>query len=336
MDFKGQGLASGSKRDHTKTRGKRGGEQPLKHPFDQGLGSEDSDRENEKGKEKEVEKERGRDRIDRERAVVAAAANGGDEGDDGEGGSPLHQNLASASSALHGLLRKLGAGFDDLLPSSIPSSNQNSRLRRILSGLRAEGEEGRQLESLSQLCELLSIGTEDSLSRFSVDLFVPVLVGLLSHEHNPDMMLLAARALTHLCDVLPSSCGAVVHYGAVPSLCARLLTIEYIDLAEQVHYSSAYKILQMSPMCGSEIHTLSWSSGSSMRLSGCMSIAYSAGQCCIEFLTTAVKLIEICMYVSLPLCNSRGKSLHCSCNNWPFTRDHDRVFLTWLLIHGSH
>jgi E3 ubiquitin-protein ligase TRIP12 len=233
MDFEGQGLASGSKRDHTKTRGKRGGGQPLKHPFDEGLGSEDSDRENEKGKEKEVEKERGRDRSDRERAVVAAAANGGDEDDDGEGGSPSNQNLASASSALHGLLRKLGAGFDDLLPSSIPSSNQNSRLRRILSGLRAEGEEGRQLESLSQLCELLSIGTEDSLSRFSVDLFVPVLVGLLSHEHNPDMMLLAARALTHLCDVLPSSCGAVVHYGAVPSLCARLLTIEYIDLAEQ-------------------------------------------------------------------------------------------------------
>jgi hypothetical protein len=297
MDFKGQGLASGSKRDHSKTRGKRGGGQPLKYPFDEGLGSEDSDRENEKGKETEMEKERGRDRSDRERVVVAAAANGGDEDDDGEGGSPLHQNLASASSALHGLLRKLGAGFDDLLPSSIPSSNQNSRLRRILSGLRAEGEEGRQLESLSQLCELLSIGTEDSLSRFSVDLFVPVLVGLLSHEHNPDMMLLAARALTHLCDVLPSSCGAVVHYGAVPSLCARLLTIEYIDLAEQVHHPSAYKILQMSPMCGSEIHTLSWSSGSSIPLSGCMSIAYSAGQCCIELQTTVVKLIEICMYV---------------------------------------
>jgi hypothetical protein len=297
MDFKGQGLASGSKRDHSKTRGKRGGDQPLKYPFDEGLGSEDSDRENEKGKETEVEKERGRDRSDRERVVVAAAANGGDEDDDGEGGSPLHQNLASASSALHGLLRKLGAGFDDLLPSSIPSSNQNSRLRRILSGLRAEGEEGRQLESLSQLCELLSIGTEDSLSRFSVDLFVPVLVGLLSHEHNPDMMLLAARALTHLCDVLPSSCGAVIHYGAVPSLCARLLTIEYIDLAEQVHHPSAYKILQMSPMCGSEIHTLSWSSGSSIPLSGCMSIAYSAGQCCIELQTTVVKLIEICMYV---------------------------------------
>ncbi|MCO5551604.1 hypothetical protein L7F22_005109 [Adiantum nelumboides] len=88
--------------------------------------------------------------------------------------------------------------------------------------------------SLRSFHSLLSIKTEESLSSFSVDSFVPVLVGLLNHQYNPDMMLLAARALTHLCYVLPPSCAAVVHYGAVPCLCARLLTIEYIDLAEQV------------------------------------------------------------------------------------------------------
>ena len=82
-------------------------------------------------------------------------------------------------------------------------------------------------------CELLSIASEESLSTFSVDSFVPVLVNLLNAEHNPDMMLLAARALTHLADVLPSACGAIVHYGAASCFCARLLTIEYIDLAEQ-------------------------------------------------------------------------------------------------------
>lgn len=46
-------------------------------------------------------------------------------------------------------------------------------------------------------------------------------------------MLLAARALTYLADVLPSSCSSIVRHGAVPAFCARLLTIEYIDLAEQ-------------------------------------------------------------------------------------------------------
>ncbi|XP_068639280.1 E3 ubiquitin-protein ligase UPL3-like [Aristolochia californica] len=197
---------------------------------------------NSKGKEKEPEirvrdRERDRDR-DRDLGLSIDGSVGGDEDNDSEGGGGiLHQNLTSASSALQGLLRKLGAGLDDLLPSSAvaatSSSHQNGRLKKILSGLRADGEEGRQVEALTQLCEMLSIGTEESLSTFSVDSFVPVLVGLLNHESNADIMLLAARALTHLCDVLPSSCAAVVHYGAVSCFCARLLTIEYMDLAEQ-------------------------------------------------------------------------------------------------------
>ncbi|KAI8021116.1 E3 ubiquitin-protein ligase UPL3 [Camellia lanceoleosa] len=202
-----------------------------------------SDKDNsDKGKEKEHEiRVRDRER-DTERSLggLNIDGNGGDDDDnDSEGGGVgiLHQNLTSASSALQGLLRKLGAGLDDLLPSSgmgsASSSHLSGRLKKILSGLRADGEEGRQVEALTQLCEMLSIGTEESLSTFSVDSFVPVLVGLLNHESNPDIMLLAARALTHLCDVLPSSCAAVVHYGAVSCFVARLLTIEYMDLAEQ-------------------------------------------------------------------------------------------------------
>ncbi|XP_056160889.1 E3 ubiquitin-protein ligase UPL3-like [Syzygium oleosum] len=198
-----------------------------------------------KGKEKEHEvrvreREREREREAERSLGLNMDRDGGveDDDNDSEGGvGILHQNLTSASSALQGLLRKLGAGLDDLLPSSAiasaSSSHQSGRLKKILSGLRADGEEGRQVEALTQLCEMLSIGTEDSLSTFSVDSFVPVLVGLLNHESNPDIMLLAARALTHLCDVLPSSCAAVVHYGAVSCFCARLLTIEYMDLAEQ-------------------------------------------------------------------------------------------------------
>jgi hypothetical protein len=116
-------------------------------------------------------------------------------------------------------------------------------MKSMLAGLRADGEEGRQVEALTQLCEMLSIGTEDSLAGFSVDSFVPVLVGLLNHESNPDIMLLAARALTHLCDVLPSSCSSVVHYGAVACFCARLLTIEYMDLAEQVRICCVFLFL---------------------------------------------------------------------------------------------
>lgn len=46
-------------------------------------------------------------------------------------------------------------------------------------------------------------------------------------------MLLACRSITHLIDILPAACASVVHNQAVPALCAKLLNIEYIDLAEQ-------------------------------------------------------------------------------------------------------
>eukprot|EP01018_Ginkgo_biloba_P024669 Gb_07121 [translate_table: standard] len=175
--------------------------------------------------EKEIEKGK-----EKERGGGASNDDSDEEANDGEGIHGLHQ---TANSALQGLLRKLGAGMDDILPPPMPFAQQNSRLKRILSGLRAEGEVGSQVEALTQLCDMLSIATEDSLCSFSVDSFVPVLVALVNHENNADIMLLAARALTHLCDVLPQSCASVVHYGGVPSFCARLLTIEYMDLAEQ-------------------------------------------------------------------------------------------------------
>lgn len=47
------------------------------------------------------------------------------------------------------------------------------------------------------------------------------------------MMLLAARAITFLADVVPATASAIVRHGAVTVLCARLLSIDYIDLAEQ-------------------------------------------------------------------------------------------------------
>ncbi|KAF3634713.1 hypothetical protein FXO37_26340 [Capsicum annuum] len=97
-----------------------------------------------------------------------------------------------------------------------------------------------------QLYEMLSIGTEDSLSIFSMYSFVPVLLGLLNHKNNPDITFLVARALTHVVDVLSSSCVAILHYRAVSCFVARLLTIEYMDLAEQ-SLQALKKISQVHP-----------------------------------------------------------------------------------------
>ncbi|CAL8468108.1 g7647 [Coccomyxa elongata] len=170
--------------------------------------------------------------MDRQRRGESDDAHGreGAEDEDKNGQDIFGRNFGSASSALQGLLRKLGAGFDDIVPSGGLSSAQ---LKGFLVQLRQDDDEAAQLDALSQLNELLSISNEESLSVFPVEQLVPVLVHLLNSEHNPDIMLLAARALTFLADVLPSSCSSIVRHGAVPAFCARLLTIEYIDLAEQ-------------------------------------------------------------------------------------------------------
>lgn len=75
----------------------------------------------------------------------------------------------------------------------------------------------------------------------SCSCIVAMQVSMLNAEHNPDIMLLAARALTFMADVMPSSCSAIIRCDAVPAFCARLLSIEYIDLAEQS--------LQVGPSC---------------------------------------------------------------------------------------
>ncbi|PHU25399.1 hypothetical protein BC332_03731 [Capsicum chinense] len=74
---------------------------------------------------------------------------GEDDDNDSQGGvGILHKNLTSSSSALQGLLRKLGAGLDDLLPSSTmrlaSSSHRSGWLKKILASLRENGEEGKE------------------------------------------------------------------------------------------------------------------------------------------------------------------------------------------------
>ena len=188
---------------------------------------------------------------DEDLAAVAAEAVGGSlEG--AAGGLALRMAEAArarglgpgaASSAMQALLTKLagrtgGPSLEDILPGlggpGGSTSGTSARLKGILAGLRCTDDVSAQMDALTQLCELISMSHEETLARcFSLDAFVPLLVGLLDAEHNPDAMLLAARALTHLADVFPPARPSIVRAGALPQLCSRLLNIQYIDLAEQ-------------------------------------------------------------------------------------------------------
>ncbi|KAJ6913753.1 E3 ubiquitin-protein ligase UPL4 isoform X1 [Populus alba x Populus x berolinensis] len=113
------------------------------------------------------------------------------------------------------------------------SSGDHSRLRDCLSNLTEGTEPSGQLAALTELCEVLSFCTEDSLSSTMADSLSPVLVMLSRHESNPDIMLLAIRALTYLCDVFPRASIFLVKHNAIPAICQRLMAIEYLDVAEQ-------------------------------------------------------------------------------------------------------
>lgn len=150
------------------------------------------------------------------------------------------------SSSTSGSTRSEGDGEKESAYGSCDSDNSihdyyrnrslsdQSNFKRVLTSLSEEAEESGQLAQLTELCELLSFCSDSSLSSPMVDSFSPVLVKLASHDSNPDIMLLAIRAITYLCDVNPRSSSFVVRHDAVPVLCQRLMAIEYLDVAEQV------------------------------------------------------------------------------------------------------
>ncbi|PLW48785.1 hypothetical protein PCASD_03238 [Puccinia coronata f. sp. avenae] len=145
------------------------------------------------------------------------------------------------------------------------------RLKNILQSLksRGSGSSTSRLAALQELAEILAVSTEDTLAGyFQTDSFARELVAILRGEsertesedeedevalvaaltatgsssssfNHPssgtdvEQMLLASRCLANLMEALPGSAHTVVHHGAVPVLCAKLLEINFIDLAEQ-------------------------------------------------------------------------------------------------------
>lgn len=97
--------------------------------------------------------------------------------------------------------------------------------------MQATGDEGQQLQAVIEMCQMLVMGNEDTLTGFPVKLVVPALINLLRIEHNFDMMNHACRALTYMMEALPRSSAVVVD--AVPVFLEKLQVIQCMDVAEQ-------------------------------------------------------------------------------------------------------
>lgn len=63
-----------------------------------------------------------------------------------------------------------------------------SKAQQLLQGMQATGDEGQQLQAVIEMCQMLVMGNEDTLTGFPVKPVVTALIVLLSMEHNFDMV----------------------------------------------------------------------------------------------------------------------------------------------------
>lgn len=63
-----------------------------------------------------------------------------------------------------------------------------TKAQNLLPGLQATGDEGQQLQAVIEMCQLLVMGNEDTLSGFPMKQVVPALINLLQVEHNFDIV----------------------------------------------------------------------------------------------------------------------------------------------------
>nr|XP_026689713.1 E3 ubiquitin-protein ligase TRIP12 [Ciona intestinalis] len=166
-------------------------------------------------------------------AESAAAGAGGALNTDGDFDEPdmsRLQALLEARGLPSHFFGTLGPRVQQILHRSV-NNGTNSKAQQLLQGMQANGDESRQLQSAIEMCQLLVMGNEDTLSGFPIKMVVPALITLLRMEHNFDMMNHACRALTYMMEALPRSSAVVVD--AVPVFLEKLQSIQCMDVAEQ-------------------------------------------------------------------------------------------------------
>ncbi|TFK74978.1 hypothetical protein BDN72DRAFT_886090 [Pluteus cervinus] len=206
-----------------------------------------------------------------------------DDNNEGDGvvpssdGAPIPGGMdeTSAFNIFGGDYRHLGSYMMSL----------SSRLKTMLTNIKASADPTTRLLTLQELSELLSISTEDTLAgSFQVEAFVKELVRILGGkgtdeedeeegddgaaeqdedaalaaalamssggnyqgDDNLEAQVLACRCLANLMEALPGVAHTVVYHGAIPALCNKLIEISYIDLAEQT-LSTLEKISEEFP-----------------------------------------------------------------------------------------
>lgn len=131
------------------------------------------------------------------------------------------------------------------------SSSTAEEMRVALNQIKQKDDPNAQYVGLQSLSNTLLMANEDTLAgHFSPDQYVKEFISLMQPQphgvENPEMELLACRCIANLIEALPQATATVVYNGAVPVIISKLLTIEFMDLAEQA-LTTLQKISQEFP-----------------------------------------------------------------------------------------
>jgi len=111
------------------------------------------------------------------------------------------------------------------------SSGITSRSSQLVNSLQ-QHDESLKLTALSELCQLLVMGNEDTLVGFPIKQAVPLLLQCMrSESENYDLMNHACRALTYMMESLPRSSSIIAE--GIGVFLEKLQVIQCMDVAEQ-------------------------------------------------------------------------------------------------------
>lgn len=165
-----------------------------------------------------------------------------------ESGHAMPPSLRSLLGQLQGDDQAMAGLFPFMqLLESAPGTG-HPRFQRMLQSIDADAPAHAQLSGLSELCESLSMSTEESLavSGFTLDAFLPSILRLIREPSTMDVLLMATRAVAAIFDLFTTTAIAKVMADDqfIDSICAKLLEIEYMDVAEQ-----AFQLLDRVVRC---------------------------------------------------------------------------------------
>jgi len=100
----------------------------------------------------------------------------------------------------------------------------------LATNLVAFGDDGVQLQALDTLNRALSMGSQLDLR---ISLYLPALLRVVAEGGNSEIVLLAIRCVNQIIDIEPRAGASVLSEGGHVTLCAKLLAMQDLDVAEQ-------------------------------------------------------------------------------------------------------